>query len=383
MSRFLPLRRPLHRPLRCLRKVKILSLATRLFLSHLTVMLTGLASFLVVSRAASHHLYSQQLNQLESLGYAISELREVLVDGFESVWGGSTLLAVLVGTVASVGLSYWIARRIVRPLAQLERIAQQFAAGHLHERVPNSDIPELAKLSHSFNRLAISLEDVEKRRRELISDLTHELRTPLTIVRAYLEDALSRGQEPSLQTCELLVSETKRLERLINDLQDLSQAESGHIALHLQPLKLLPLLQSLVQRFESQLLDDGPRLQIACPADLPLVLADRDRTEQILVNLIGNAIRHTPQGQITLQVWPEAGQVWIAVTDTGSGIAPDELPHVFERFWRSPQARRQHSKGTGIGLAITKRLVELQGGTILVESQLGQGSQFRFSLPLA
>jgi signal transduction histidine kinase len=355
-------------------------LRSRLFFSHLIVMLVGLISFLVISQAASHHIFSGHLDQLEGLGFAVQEIRALLLDGFEVAWSKSTLWAVVVGTLASASLSYWVAQRIVRPLAHLERMARQFAAGQLHERVPSSEIPELAQLSASFNRLATSLEDVESRRREVIGDLTHELRTPLTIMRGYLEEAVNRQVAPSLETCELLVRETKRLERLVNDLQELSKAESGHLTLNLQPLNLVPLLNSLVQRFSSQLLEEVS-MQVACPAHLPLVLADRDRTEQILVNLIGNAVRHTQQGQIVLRARSDADRVWITVQDTGSGIASEELPHVFERFWRSKSTRTTYQKGTGIGLAITKRLVELQGGEIEVRSQVGQGTTFWFSLP--
>lgn len=357
-------------------------LRSRLFFSHLIVMLVGLVSFLVISQSASHHLFSGHLDQLEGLGFAIRETRNVLLEGFEAAWSQSTLWAVVVGTLASASLSYWVAQRIVRPLAQLERMARQFAAGQLHERVPSSEIPEVAQLSASFNRLATSLEDVESRRRELIGDLTHELRTPLTIVRGYLEEAVNQQIAPSLETCELLVRETKRLERLVNDLQELSKAESGHLMLDLQPLELPSLLHSLSRRFSSQLLEDVT-MQVTCPAHLPLALADRDRAEQILVNLMGNAVRHTQQGSITLRAWSDTDWVWVAVQDTGSGMAPEELPHVFERFWRSQSTRTTYQKGTGIGLAITKRLVELQGGEIQVKSQMGKGTTFWFSLPMA
>jgi len=124
-------------------------------------------------------------------------------------------------------------------------------------------------------------------------------------------------------------------------------------------------------------------LLLDLPPDLPPVLADPERVEQILINLLGNALQYTSEGSITVRTWDESDQVWIAVTDTGKGIAPEELPHVFERFWRSDRSRDRHSGGTGIGLAISRRLVELQGGSIDVESQFNQGSTFRFSLPLA
>jgi len=354
-------------------------LRSRLFLSHLVVMMVGLLSFLVISRAAAHHLFAGHLDYLEEIGVTLIVTRKALTDGFEAVWSKSTLLAMLVGTVTSASLSYWVAKRIMRPIARMERVTRQFAAGHLHERVDASEIPELAQLGNSFNRLASSLENVETRRRELIGDLTHELRTPLTIVRGYLEQAINQQSQPSLEICELLVKETRRLERLVNDMQELSKAEAGHLSLNLRPVELYPLLKFQVERFSSQLMDDT-ELKLMIPAHLPLVFADSDRIEQILVNLIGNAIRHTAQGQITLRAWLGLHHVWIAVEDTGSGIATADLPYVFDRFWRSAASRS--SKGTGIGLAITKRLVELQGGIIEVESQLECGSIFRFSLPI-
>jgi signal transduction histidine kinase len=246
--------------------------------------------------------------------------------------------------------------------------------------------------------MAVSLEDVEHRRRELVSDLTHELRTPLTVLRGYLEELADGRIEATPAVYQRLAKETRRLERLINDLQELSKAEAGYLPIKLGPVNLRPLLESLVQKFSDQLLEDGPVLRLECPDQLPLVLADVDRVEQVLVNLLGNALTYTKTGSITVRVWtePEGGKalaqhavrlivprLWIAVTDTGVGIAPQDLPHVFERFWRAEKSRNQHTGGTGIGLAISQRLVELQGGEIEVESQLGVGSTFRFYLPLA
>ncbi|PSN19027.1 two-component sensor histidine kinase [filamentous cyanobacterium CCP5] len=355
----------------------------RLFFSHVVVMLVGLISFIVISRAASLHLFSRHLNKMASLGHTVHEIREELLFGFESAWSGSTAWALMIGGLTAAALSYWVARRITLPLTKMERIAQQFAAGNWSEQVPRSDIPELARLSRSFNRLALSLQDVEERRREMMSDLTHELRTPLTIVRGYLEQSTVAGTSLSPDIAQLLVRETKRLERLVNSLQELSRAEAGQLPLHLQAIALPPLFDKLLLRFDSQIAEDGPQLGWQCDDDIAPVLADGDRLEQILVNLLGNAIKHTRQGKITLIAWEASTQVWIAVQDTGIGIAPNDLPHVFERFWRSSQGQPSSQGGSGIGLAITKRLVELQGGCIEVESEIGRGSTFRFSLPKA
>lgn len=355
----------------------------RLFFSHMVVMLVGLASFIVISRAAAHHLFSGHLDQMATMGRVAAEIREELLIGFESAWSGSTVLSLVVGGLTAAALSYWVAHRITQPLTEMERITRQFAAGNWSEQVARSDIPELARLSRSFNRLALSLQDVEERRRELIEDLTHELRTPLTIVRGYLEESSSELKSLTPEVTHLLVRETRRLERLVNDLQELSKAEAGQLPLHLQAIALPPLFEKLLLRFASQIAEDGPQLIWQCDGGLAPVLADRDRLEQILVNLLGNAIKHTRQGHITLTAYEGVNQVWIVVNDTGIGMTPDELPHVFDRFWRSPQARSQSSVGSGIGLAITKRLVELHGGRIEVESTVNQGSTFRFSLPQA
>ncbi len=365
-------------------------LASRLFLSHLMVMIVGVSSFVIISKLSSPRFFVLHLQQLEGRGVALRFARTYLVEGFETAWNRSTFWSLIAGTTAAGGLSYWVSKRIVQPLTQIRQITNKFAAGHLDERLPPSEIPEINQLATSFNRMAVSLEDVENRRRELVSDLTHELRTPLTVLRGYLEELADNRIEPSPTVYQRLAQETKRLERLINDLQELSKAEAGYLPIKLQAVNLRPLLESLVEKFSDQLLEEGPQLRLKCPAHLPLVRADIDRVEQVLVNFIGNALTYTETGSITIRAGTEAEgtkvsapQLWIAVTDTGVGIAPQDLPHVFERFWRADKSRNQHTRGTGIGLAISKRLIELQGGQIEVESQLGVGSTFRFYLPLA
>ncbi|HEY9727494.1 MAG TPA: HAMP domain-containing sensor histidine kinase [Chroococcales cyanobacterium] len=373
-----------------LRGRKSLPLASRLFFSHLLVMIVGVSSLAIVGKLSSPRFFVLHLQQLEGKGVTLRYARTYLIEGFETAWNRSTFWSFIVGTTAAGVLSYWVSRRIMQPLNQIEQITKKFAAGHLEERLPPSEIPEINQLATSFNRMAVSLEDVEKRRRELVSDLTHELRTPLTVVRGYLEELAGGRIEPTPPIYQQLAKETRRLERLINDLQELSKAEAGYLPIKLTSVNLCPLLSSLVQKFSDQVLEDGPELRLICPGQLPPALADLDRVEQVMVNLLGNAIQYTQSGSITVRAWTEAdgasGQVsrlWIAVTDTGVGMAPEDLSHVFERFWRADRSRNQHTGGTGIGLAISQRLIELQGGQIEVESTLGVGTTFRFYLPLA
>ena len=358
-------------------------LRTRLFISHLLVMIVGVSTLVIIGKVSSPRLFILHLERLEHREFYLLHVRTELVAGFETAWNRSTFWSVIVGGSAAAGLSYLVSQRIMQPLLQIEKITQKFAQDQLNERLPASEIPEINQLSTSFNRMAASLEGVEQRRREIIGDLTHELRTPLTVLRGYLEELAEGKISPSPEIYLRLATETKRLERLVNDLQELSKAEAGHLQINLQPVNLRPLLESLVQKFSDQLLEDGPVLELDCPMHLPLILADIDRTEQVLVNLLGNALRYTSHGSITIKAWTEAKKFWIAVIDTGIGISPEDLPHVFERFWRAEQARTRHIGGTGIGLAISRRLIELQDGQISVESRLGKGSSFRFFLPLA
>jgi signal transduction histidine kinase len=360
-----------------------MGLRGRLFFSHLVVMIVGVTSLVIISRVSSPRLFVLHLERLENQGFNLIDVRTELVTGFELAWQRSTIWSVLVGTTAAGGLSYWVSRRIMQRLTEMEQITQKFAAGQMDARLPMSDIPELNGLGASFNRMAASLEGVEARRREVIGDMTHELRTPLTVVRGYLEELADGEIEASPEIYRRLAKETRRLERLVNDLQELSKAEAGYLPINIQRVNLRPLLESLVEKFSDQLLEDGPVLHLECPSMLPLVLADIDRTEQVLVNLLGNAVHYTNEGAITIHIEIEASKLWIAVRDTGLGIAPENLTHVFERFWRADQSRDRHSGGTGIGLTISSRLIELQGGQIQVKSQLGIGSTFRFFLPLA
>ncbi len=361
-----------------------LSLGSRLFLSHLLVMFVGLGSFIFLAKISSPRMFIVRLEKLEQQGlFTVRSARTYLVKGFKTAWNNSAIWSVIFGVSTAGGVSYFVSRRTIKPLNQMKEITQKLAAGHLEERMPESEIPEWNQLGNSFNIMASSLEGVEKRRRELISDMTHELRTPLTVMRGYLEELANGSIEPSPELYLNLVKETRRLERLIHDLQTLSKAEAGYLSISLHPIDIRPLLTSLVERFSDQIMDNGPIIQLECPFNLPQVLADSDRTEQILVNLMGNAICYTETGTITVKAWSEKKQVWVAIIDTGIGIKSEDLPYVFERFWRADKSRSRYSGGTGIGLAITRRLVELQGGKIEVESELGKGSIFRFSIPIS
>ncbi|MBP5975805.1 HAMP domain-containing histidine kinase [Brasilonema sp. CT11] len=346
-------------------------------------MLVGLSTPLIVDWFFSHQLFGLDLTLLEGRQFNMGTTGNELIDKCDVVWNQGVWWSMLVGATVAGSLSYLFAKRIVQPLIQMEKITQKFAEGNLSARVPKSEIPELNRLAINFNRMALNLEGVEQRRRELMEDLTHELRTPLTILEGYLEGLADGAIEAKPELFERLVAETARLGRLVNDTQELSKAEGGYLPIKIQRVDLHPLLLSLIKRFSDQLLEEGPVLRLECPPNPPLVCADPERVEQILVNLLGNAVRYTVNGSITVRVWSEPPKLWIAVIDTGHGMKAEDLPFVFNRFWRSERSRERNPGGSGMGLAISHRLVKLQGGEILVESELNKGTTFRFSLPLA
>ncbi len=360
-----------------------LGLRGRLFLSHIIVMVMGVATLLMFGRLYTSRLFMEYLQTMEFRGFLLYAMRSSLLQGFESAWSRGAFWSVIFGGGTAAALSYILSKRIMLPLLQMQRITAKFAAGEMTARMPTSDIPELSRFADSFNRMAFALEDVEQRRRDLVSDLTHELRTPLTIVEGYLEGLTDGSIDATPAIYQRLSGETQRLKRLVNDLQELSKAEAGYLPIDAKKFDLRSLLQKLVDRFSDQLIDSEKSLKLELATDLPRAYGDPERTEQILINLIGNALYYTEAGSVMIAGEVIQGMLWVSVKDTGIGISEDDLPHVFERFWRSDRSRNRKSGGTGIGLAISKRLVEMQQGKIHVESVIDQGSTFSFSIPIA
>ena len=360
------------------------SLRSRLFRAHLTVLSIGIVTLTTIGWFYSPRLFIFYLRQIEGNNIRIQQVQTQLVKGFQFAWNRGMIWAGLLGGIAASSMSYWLSQRIVQPLLEVEEVTRAFASGDLNRRLPEYEILELTKLANSINHMAADLQGVEQRRRDLVGDLSHELRTPLTILKGYLEGLADGTIEADAQIYERLARETTRLQRLVKDLQELSQLESGYLPIQAEPTALGEILSSVVTRFADQRLPDDPvQLSLDCPAGLPLVEADAERIEQVMVNLLGNALRYTQQGKVQISAWPAQDRVWVAVQDTGPGIAPDDLANVFDRFWRADPSRDRASGGTGIGLTICRRLIELHGGYIEVESTLGQGSTFRFWLPFS
>jgi two-component system, OmpR family, sensor histidine kinase BaeS len=276
-------------------------------------------------------------------------------------------------------------RRLGSPLADVMAALDAVADGNLSVRVDESTRGEFGRMARSFNRMAEELENAEQNRRNLTADVAHELRTPLHIIQGNLEGMLDGVYEPSKEQITATLDETRLLARLVSDLQTLSLAEAGKLHLHPQPILIPDLMEDTVTGFSLIAGENGISLEnVVSGTDEQLTVnADPDRLSQIMNNLVANAIRYTPRGgSIRLKVEPSADGVTLTVKDTGSGISPEDLPYVFDRFWKAEKSRSRHEgTGSGLGLAIARQLVQAHGGTIRVESQPGQGTCFIITLP--
>jgi two-component system OmpR family sensor kinase/two-component system sensor histidine kinase BaeS len=249
-------------------------------------------------------------------------------------------------------------------------------------------VRELDELANAFNRMADSLASADMQRRQMTADIAHELRTPLSIMRGRLEGLQDGIYHATPDQIDALLKETSLLERLVDDLRLLALAEAGQLPLYRDACDPAELLDAMASSFVKQANEQGVALVVDTPDDLPAIHADPQRLMQVLGNLIGNALRHTPEGgQITLRAQLNSTDptipvmVDLLVRDTGSGIAAEDLPKVFDRFWRADRSRTRGSGGAGLGLAIVKQIAVAHGGSVGVESTIGEGTVFRVTIP--
>jgi signal transduction histidine kinase len=293
------------------------------------------------------------------------------------------LLAALVLLVVLTGLAVVFAGWLSRPLRRLTIAAQALAAGKLDVRVAGAAVRELDELARSFNAMARALSDADRQRRQLTADVAHELRTPLSIIKGRLEGVQDGVYHATPEQVGRLLGEVALLERLIDDLRLLALAEAGQLALYPEPTSVQELLEDAVHAFADQAATQQVQLELAVAPDLPLLWLDGQRMAQVLANLVSNALRYTPPGgTIRLSARVEQREVVLSVQDSGQGIAPDDLPQIFERFYRADRARSRSAGGAGLGLAIARQIVLAHHGTIGAASTLGQGTTFTIRLPI-
>jgi signal transduction histidine kinase len=294
------------------------------------------------------------------------------------IWGG------LVAIVIALLLTFFLSRHILAPVKALTNAARHFGKGEFSRRVNHKDKVELGELAQSFNVMAADLERTEQLRRNMVADVAHELRTPLSNLRGYLE-AISDGViKPDKKAIRSLYEEAAILSRLVNDLQELSLADAGEIKLNIQSEDISVLINDIMTGMQAKAATRGLTLSADLPAALPAVSIDAHRIKQVLLNLLENAVAHTEKGgKITVTAGRREKMIYVSVADTGEGIPAEDLPLIFERFYRVDRSRTRKTGGRGLGLTIAKRLVEAHGGTIEVKSEPGQGSTFTFTILIA
>ncbi|WP_426503898.1 sensor histidine kinase [Dactylosporangium sp. McL0621] len=299
-----------------------------------------------------------------------------------SVLARPTMAAIGAVLVLSVIGTAFVARHMSRPLRSLTAASRRLADGHLDTRVKTTGRDEVGELSRSFNRMAEALEGAELAQRRLLAGVAHELRTPMSNVLGYLE-ALQDGVVPaSRELFGSLHEEVLLQRRILDDLQDLTLAEAGHLAYRRTDFDLAELVE--VSRVAHLAVAENGRVRLTAEAAGPLpVHGDQDRLRQVLGNLVTNALRYTdPGGAVVLRAFPLPGHAVVEVRDTGCGIAPEDLPFVFQRFWRADPARDRETGGSGLGLTIARQIVLDHDGTIDVTSTQGEGSVFRVKFPI-
>ena len=295
------------------------------------------------------------------------------------------LFIAAVGGVGGIIFGVVMSRGLTAPLNDLARAAKAFGSRNLSQRVAEKGSDELIAVARAFNEMAADLEQGEQLRRNLLADVAHELRTPLSVLQGNLRAILDEVYPLNLEEMARLYEHTRFLSRLVNDLHELAQAEAHQLHLNLQATDLTQLVKNTTDTFRPSAEAKGVRLKTELAERVPPVQVDAARITQVMQNLLANALRHTGEaGQITVKIEPNAANVQLTIADSGEGIPPEHLPHIFDRFYRADPARSRDRGGAGLGLAIARAIVEAHGGQISVSSSgvAGQGSEFRLKLPI-
>jgi len=290
------------------------------------------------------------------------------------------ILSGLMGIAAGI----WMSRTLTAPLNRLTEAARALGKHDLSRRVSIKGSQEIVELGQTFNQMAQELEHAEELRQTLLADVSHELRTPLTALEGSLRASLDQVYELNEERLARLYSQTRHLSRLVEDLRVVAQAEARRLPLHLQALNLPQLIHETVELFSYQAEETKITLTCHLKSDLPAIQADQGRFRQVLHNLLANALRHTPTGgSVTISARQLHEHVEIAIADSGEGISPQQLPHIFDRFYRTDKARSRDRGGTGLGLAIVKAIIEAHHGQVAAKSEgVGKGSTFLLELPI-
>jgi two-component system sensor histidine kinase BaeS len=305
----------------------------------------------------------------------------------EAAFLGRVNLAIVFGAIAAIIiallLGILLARTISRPVREVTAATQIVAGGNLGFQVPVRTKDELGELAESFNHMSADLARVTEQRRQMTADIAHDLRTPLSVILGYME-ALSTGKlEATPETFEVMYTKGKHLQHLIEDLRLLALADAGELILNRRPVEARALLEHVALAYQVQAGQKGIEVKVDAQDEMPLINVDPDRFNQVLNNLVGNALRHTSEGGCIELSAAAAGEgATLLVRDNGDGISPEDLPHIFDRSYRGDKSRQQSTNAeSGLGLAIAKSIVEAHSGEISAASEPGQGATFTILLP--
>jgi len=297
--------------------------------------------------------------------------------------GPTAVISVLLGILTLI-IGLLLMRRMINPLSEVIAAAQAVSQGDLTARVPvHTQNDDLSALSDHFNHMADELERSDIQRRDLFADIAHELRTPITILRGRLEGILDGVYPADEAHIAPALEETYLLERLVEDLRLLALAEANQLRFEMKLVKLSELTETTLGLFSAQAGERNISLHLAAEPDLPEVMVDAQRFQQVIGNLIDNALRFTPEGSsIDLTIHRQENNVVLLVADGGPGIPEEELPQIFDRFWRGEKSRARSTGGAGLGLSIARQLIEAQGGKITARNRLPRGFEVQITLPV-
>ncbi|WP_194840935.1 sensor histidine kinase [Filobacillus milosensis] len=296
------------------------------------------------------------------------------------------ILSAVGAILLALGFTFLLSKRMSRPLLEMEQATREIAKGNLNisVNIPSND--EIGSLGKTINNLAVETNRYRSNRREFLANISHELRTPLSYINGYsqvLKQGLYQTEEERIHYLTIIENESERITRLISDLFDLSKMEEGQFDFFMETINLSKVLENAISKIKMAATNKGLVIKKHVDENRHLIQADKDRLEQIFINLLANAVRYTEKGAVSVKVWQEDNKVHVIIEDTGIGIPKGELPYIFERFHRVEKSRSRELGGTGLGLAIVKQLVELQNGTISVNSEIGKGTSFQVSFPNA
>ncbi len=295
-----------------------------------------------------------------------------------------TKIVFIIGSIAvvlTIGIAYLLAKNISRPILKAVDVANQIANGRYHVvNSENTNVIELDNLSSSIHKMADAIIKQELLRKQLTSDVAHELRTPLTAVSTHLEAMIEGIWEPSTKHLESCYEEVNRIIYIVKDLEQLEKLERERYTLKYSSFSMNTLIEKLLENFALQIKEKN--LVVSLDMEDIMIVADEERISQVMVNLISNAVKYTQEGdKIIIHMEESNEEVKVTISDTGIGIDKEEIPYVFERFYRADKSRNRKTGGAGIGLAIVKTIVEAHGGSITIESEKGKGTSFTVRLP--